>query len=346
MNRPSKVVYVIITLSLASAGWQSCCHSCSNITKNVRNGRLTEDLVNAEINSPLLACPSLQEGDSLLGSTANSTKSDQFSPALPDQALFSMFFVKTQYQYCKDIFADTFFTAAMNRVAEPDSSAIAWYEKRKSYNYFILPVDNTVSVDLADMDETQKKLVTVFHHIQAWYFIPEVNLDGDMILMGQYNDTAHLITMFKNSCKASEIYGAAVKKAALSHRFYFIGSHEFGHGIDQEQGFLDRSTVEALARSELRANVFGLIMTKAICRLFNGMIRTYGDAVAKNPKIIRPCDSVFVSRIRTNWANMEEYFSTLIDQAKVDLIRQNQKPGSTPVKGNWAVLGCLQPIRR
>jgi len=323
-----------------SVGFISCCKKCTNINRSVSRNLLTPDLVVIAISDKRLACPTTYQGDSVLGNIDLATTTDNgYQPSLPDQALFSMFFLQDQYDRCKDIFTDPFFIQALVDVPEPDSNDLSWFEKRRIYNTSFLPLDSTVEVNLQHIDIIQRKMIKVFHSILAWYFIPQVNSSRDFIIYGQYDDRSHTIRMYKNSCLAGKIYGSNIGSAALAHRFFFIGGHELGHAIDNLRGKLDRSTQQMLEQSELRANVYGLILTKGVCRLMNGMTSSYMDAVNKNKNIIRPCDSIYVQGIVQRWQNIESLFTSLIGEAK-DNLTTNKK-----VNTLLSAYGCIETIK-
>lgn len=333
-----QVIALFIILGLIS-----CNRNCTNLNlkRAVDVGVLSEALAILDVDNTLLSCPIYPDTDSDIDDSTSGIPDGKWQPPLPGRALFSMFFTIEQYALCRDIYQDKLFLEQLKDIPEPDKQVHDWYEKRSRYNYLILPDGDHNSSEWDSLDYVQRKMATVFFNIKGWKFHATKMENDGFVIHGIYDSQTHIINLYKTSCKAVNIYGSNVGKSALSHRFYFIGAHEIGHSLDQMRGKLDNSTTNAAIMCEKRANIYGLLMTRGICRLFNGMTKSYKSILlTKNDIKLKQCDVLFINNIEEKWNSMEGYFLALSQRAKQDYYSINHTNNDS--QKDWGIWGCLE----
>jgi len=328
-----KVVYGFMLCCTLLLACSSRCYK-GNIRQLYNRGMLSADLAPIALNESLLACPI--EADE----TANPQQHEGWSAPLPDQALFGLFSIDQQYALCRDIFQDTFFQQALQAVPLPDSAAIDWYNYRKDFQLKLLPLETAHVLPFDSLDVLQRKMIHVLYHVKNWKFLPQTRTEGNYILHGQYLEKDQTILLYKTACKAANIYDISIKKAALTHRYYFIGTHELGHAMDQLRNDLDFSTTRQQARCEMQANIYGLIMTKALARLFSAMVQEYDRAFSAYVGPKKPCDSILMKRAMANFSAIEKYLDTPLEKQKALLLRDKMRLTALK-KTDWGAWGCM-----
>lgn len=312
---------------------------CRNLKfeEGVMKKLLSPDLFNTAINSEFLGCPQFSQGDSnLCGIVRN--REDKWDINLPDGLIFTAFFEPGHYAICKEVFKDAFFLESLKNISEPSLEALTWFNERKNYHTTLIST-NAENQIVDTLDLVQRKMLTVMHQIRSWTFCPEENSTDLFIVHGSF-DVANNIVIYNTACKAGKIYDADTKTMALALRLYFVCSHEFSHAMDRCSGLL-LNTLELREKSEKRANVNGLIITLAFCKLLKQMFYEYKSAIARTPNKAT-CDEYYLDQLIKEWAKVDKYFSDKIREAK--RVFENKSSAVTVSKRNpnWAIFACLE----
>ncbi|WP_316814481.1 hypothetical protein [Pedobacter nyackensis] len=282
-------------------------------------------------------CPKFAQGDisDCLDKTIQSTGYDA---PLPDDIVLSMFFVKNQYEFCKDIYNDSIFKDNLKNIPEPGKADSVWYSKISS-TVSLLAIDTLCS--FRELDFVQRKMLMVFKSTK-WSYCPERMSSGQYILHGKYDDKLKKISLYKTACNAEKIYGASVKETALIHKFYFISAHEFGHSIDDHAGRFLNQSKEDQSINEVRANYYGFVITQALSRLVNKMIQNNSEAYLNSVELVKNCDRAYINNTIKKWAHVEKHFVKLLNETRVSLLSRTDKISNN---SPWKVLGCIEKIK-
>ena len=330
----------LLCLLLAATSFSVACNSphCfkTSVKKLYRKKLLSDGLEVIALNEYLLACPTVAE------SMHTPSTSTAYSAPLPEQLLFGIFSVNRQYEHCKDLFQQSTFQEAISQLPFPDQQAIAWYGERIKHQLLLLPLEEAESTPYDRLDDVQKKMINVFYHVKDWQFKPEKRSSGNYVLHGEYLPEQRVIMLYKTACKAGNIYEANIEKAALTHRYYFVGAHELGHAMDDLRNALHLATEKSRTQCEIQANIYGLVMTKAVARLFNARVQHYAKASAAMPPGSRmPCDSAFLAGTIQRWKDIE----LVLDKPLLKQVKMLGE-GNLSVAGlqndNWAAWGCME----
>ena len=344
MPMKKHLTLLLLILTVGNAFGQNC-DACKKleIIEAVKKGFLSPDLALVDVNARILACPQYLQGDSTLCSPAPQiTKT--WDAQLPNDLIWTLFFSKKHYEHCKDIFRNDFFQASMANIPEPTDDALDWFMYRWHYFTSLLPIDDTVPeyTDISELEMVQRKMISVFFRIKSWTYCPEQKVIGGNFTVHGVYDKEHNIVLYKNACLAKQIYKSNINNLALAFKFHFVGAHELSHAIDDLNGSLNYETDESRIACELSANVNGLIMTKAICRLFNAYFGYYKVKVYENLETAKLCDTLFINNIVNDWRDVESLFNEEISKA------QKRIGAKTPIdklkKEEWSEWGCIEQL--
>lgn len=318
-------------------------NKCQNIEliEAVNLNLLSPDLAIIDVNAQLLACPKYLQGDNALCGSKQKT-SDKWDVSLPNDLFWTLFFEKSHYNLCKNIFRDEFFKNSIAEIPEPSEDAKRWFKERWNFFTVLLPIESLTDKysDYSELDEVQRKMVNVFYHIKSWTFCPEPKIiNGNFLVHGLFDDQ-HNIVLYPTACQANKVYHSDIINLAMVFKFHFIGAHEFSHAIDFLNGTLDNETDESVMQSEKRANLNGLLITKSICRLFNEDFKFYQQKVYENLAIAKPCDKIFINKLVNNWQDVEQYLDNEIDLAR-NRIAKNISAKKIK-KTEWTGWGCIE----
>lgn len=320
---------------------------CNTISfkEGVLKKLLTEDLFATSIDSSWMVCPQHSIGDTSLCGKISHGRDDQWTPGLPDGLLFSTFYEPRQYQLCKSIFLTPFFSEALKAIPDASAEAIRWFDWRNKSHVSIVPSmegDPEFEKPIFDkLDWVQKKMVTVFHAVTTWTFCPEEVTDDGSIIHG-ICDRKNNIIIYNTACRVGKVYDADVASSALIFRIFFVCGHELGHVMDKLNGRLDFSEVDA---AESRANIYGLIMTRAFAELTYKGLQVWATAIHRHSEVSAPCDSIFIARTIQKWGKMGAFFGDRIAIAQSIFKRGQSARAAIRRNKNWTIWACIERVK-
>jgi len=325
-----------------------CFSQCSKISfdEGVRKKLITADLFSTSIDSNWMACPNFSIGDSTLCGTVRHGRDDQWDPDLPDGLLFSIFFERKEYSLIKNIFTDPFFIESLRNIPDPSEEALKWFEWRNIAHTIILidtgESDESQSRDEDTLDWIQKKMVSVFYSVRTWTFCPEKVMDGRSTVHGLC-DKGNNIIIYNTACRVGKVYETEINSTALMFRMFFVCAHELAHVIDRLNGSL---SVGESGKFERRANVNGLIMTKALSELVTKSLFIWQDLIKRNQHLASPCDAIFIQRTVQKWEGMPKYFESRTQTAKDVLKRGQSERAAIRKNKEWTIWACLERAQK
>lgn len=316
---------------------------CKNIDfeEGVAQKLISPDLFNIQINSEFLGCPQFTQGDSSLCDRVIN-KRGQWDIGLPDGLLFTILFEPTHYKFIKQIFKDPFLVASLKNIPDPSAEAMQWFENRRRYNTTLVTTPDSAEPEAFVLDETQKKLISVYYSVKSWTYCPEEVSRGLLTVHGIFDENSNVV-IYKTACKASNVYDSNISDTALAFRLFFVCGHEFSHALDKTSGLLPPNPNGSIRDfCEKRANINGLILTRAFARLFQQMLIEFKTAV-DNCQQCLPCDKPFLKQTIKKWDKIDDYFTSKISVAKKNLNTEINMLQQSPQQNEWTAWSCLEP---
>lgn len=336
--RKNIVVTVLIMLTGLFAYAQRQCKDLE-FEDGVARNLISPDFFNLVLNSDFLGCPQFNQGDSALcGKIVNSK--GPWDIGLPDGLLFTILFHPAHYKFIKKILDDKFLAQSLATVPEPTKEALKWFDYRRHFNTILVPTTDG-DVDNASYDEIQRKMIAIYYSIKSWTYCPERMEYGLMTVHGIFDNDNNII-IYNTACKASNIYQSRISDTALAFRLFFVCGHEFAHALDKMNGVLTPNPTSATRDiCEKRANINGLILTRAYARLFQEMLMYYKNLI-KDCSQCLPCDESYLKQTIKKWEKIDDYFVSKISEAKRVLNTgiSSQLPERNNEWSNWA---CMEP---
>jgi hypothetical protein len=305
----------------------------------IDKGLLSAHLATIDVNAKELACPKYSQGE--IGNCSKKSEvNNDWDAGLPNDLIWSLFFNKSQYEYCKDIFNSPIFLNNIVNVKLPSEDAIKWFEKNSNYEKLLVPLEVSKSYSNFDeLDTIQKKMITVFFNIKSWTYCSEEKINGSYLIHGSYNSERNII-LYRTSCFAKKVYNSEIKNLALTFKYHFIGAHELAHAIDDLNGTLYASSEQARINNERKANLMGLLITKGLCRLFNVHFNNYKNVMVNNISLNKECDLYFVNQVVDKWRDVEFFLDQQINKVLDD--SKKNKSLKLLKKDDFSAWGCIE----
>lgn len=329
----STIIFPLLLLLVSCSPMQKCFDN--EFRKKVEGAELTVDLVELTawlLNTTELGCPSISQGNAKECGMEVKEEADAFwTPGIPYPLLFGILYIPRQYNLCKGEFQTLQFQEMIKNLPEPKTETINWFEERKRFQTFIVPEMGDDGLNLEynfdQLDETQRKLLPVFHIISSWNFCPRKEITNENIIVhAKFDSSSKEITIFNTACKAGKVYDAKIKNAIYCLRLFFITSHEFGHAIDYCGGTLVKGF-----NAEKKANLIGLVFSKAYLDLIDEMFKSIDRIVSVDKSLFKADDKKYFFCLWQRTKEMRPVLEKMVISPKT---RKN--------KEDWNLLGCLE----